>query len=187
MRADGVKNYNRLLDVARNVIAEQGVDASLRDIARQADVGFATLLRHFPTRDALLEALLRTGFDDLAARAASVDSTQDPALTLTDWLREFVECAATYQGVIELMTSALENPESALHESCAAMKAAGGDLLARAQTAGAARPDLDGTGLFALAGAAAWLHSQPTLSAQADTLAPLITDIIFNRGRTAAA
>ncbi|WP_445441894.1 TetR/AcrR family transcriptional regulator [Clavibacter sp. km1a] len=180
MRADAAKNYSRLLEVAREVVAEQGVDASLRDIARRADVGFATLLRHFPTRDALLEALLRAGFDDLAVRASSADPEQDPGSALAGWLRDFVACAATYRGVVELMTSALDDPESALHDSCAAMKTAGSELLARAQAAGAARTDLDGIGLFGLAGAAAWIHSQPALVAHADPLGALITDVIFD-------
>ena len=58
MRADARKNYNHLLAVAREVITESGVNASMRDIARRAGVGSATLLRHFPTREALYEALL---------------------------------------------------------------------------------------------------------------------------------
>lgn len=56
MRADAKKNYSHLLAVARVVIAEHGADASLRDIARKADVGLGTLYRHFATREALLEA-----------------------------------------------------------------------------------------------------------------------------------
>lgn len=51
-----------------------GADASLRDIARRADVGLSTMYRHFPTREALLEALLRTNFDELAAKAAALES-----------------------------------------------------------------------------------------------------------------
>ena len=69
MRADAQKNYNRLLAVARTAIAQQRADASLRDIARRAGVGFGTLYRHFPTREALLESLLRVSFEDLTARA----------------------------------------------------------------------------------------------------------------------
>ena len=60
MRADAKKNYSRLLAVAGDVVTEHGADASMRDIARRAGVGSATLLRHFPTREALFEALLCT-------------------------------------------------------------------------------------------------------------------------------
>ena len=70
MRADAKKNYDRLLLVGREVVTEQGAEASLRDVARRADVGLGTLYRHFPTREALLEALLRTNVDELAAQAA---------------------------------------------------------------------------------------------------------------------
>ena len=72
MRADAKRNYDRVVEIAGDVVAEQGADASLRDIARRADVGLATLLRHFPTREALLEALLRTKFDALAAPPACI-------------------------------------------------------------------------------------------------------------------
>jgi AcrR family transcriptional regulator len=58
MRADARKNYTHLLAVARDVITDNGVNASMRDIARRANVGSATLLRHFPTREALFEAFL---------------------------------------------------------------------------------------------------------------------------------
>lgn len=60
MRADAKKNYSHILAVAREVVTQHGADASMRDIARRADVGLATLLRHFPTREALFEALLCT-------------------------------------------------------------------------------------------------------------------------------
>ena len=65
MRADAKANRDLLLVVAGAVITEQGTEASMRDIARRAGVGLATLQRHFPTRESLLEALLRTSFDEL--------------------------------------------------------------------------------------------------------------------------
>lgn len=68
MRADARKNYDLLIDVAREVFVEQGAEASLRDIARRAGVGMGTLYRHFPNRDSLLEALLRSRFAALTAR-----------------------------------------------------------------------------------------------------------------------
>lgn len=71
MRADARKNRDHLLAVAAGAIAEQGVEVSLRDIARRADVGLATLLRHFPSREALLDALLRTSFEGMTAKAGS--------------------------------------------------------------------------------------------------------------------
>ena len=179
MRADARKNYDQLLEVAGTVLAEDGADASLRDIARRADVGLATLYRHFPTREALLEALLRTGFDELTARAGELEAARTPGDALVVWLREFVACAARYRGVVTLMVAAIEDPGSALHASCVAMKASGGRLLARAQEVGSARDDLDGADLFALAGALAWLSDQAALADRTDHLFAVIADAIL--------
>ena len=161
MRADARKNYDQLLVVAREVVTEEGVEASLRDVARRAGVGLATLYRHFPTREALLEALLRAGFDQLAARAG-----------------ECVAVATGYRGVTTLMVAAIEDPGSALHASCVAMREAGTRLLTRAQTAGGARAGIDGTDLFALIGALAWLGDQPALVARADHLFDVVTSAV---------
>ncbi|HWO63077.1 MAG TPA: helix-turn-helix domain-containing protein, partial [Umezawaea sp.] len=153
MRADAQANRDRLLVVAAVVLAEQGVDASMRDIARRAEVGLATLLRHFPTREALLEALLRTSFDELTARAAEVETTDSPRDALMGWMREFVAVTTDYHGVVTSMVKAIEEPESALHASCVALRAAGARLLIRAQAAEVARTDVDGADLFALVSA----------------------------------
>ena len=161
MRADARKNYDQLLVVAREVVTEEGVEASLRDVARRAGVGLATLYRHFPTREALLEALLRAGFDQLAARAGELEGSAEPRDALVSWLRECVAVATGYRGVTTLMVAAIEDPGSALHASCVAMREAGTRLLTRAQTAGGARAGIDGTDLFALIGALAWLGDQP--------------------------
>ncbi|MFJ9150433.1 TetR/AcrR family transcriptional regulator [Streptomyces sp. NPDC102270] len=179
MRADARKNHDHLLAVAGAVITEQGVDASLRDIARRAGVGLATLIRHFPTREALLEALLRTNFDELAVKAGVLETSREPDDALMSWLRDFVACAHNYRGVVELMVTAIEDPESALHASCVAMRAAGTRLLTRAQAQGLARGDIDGTDLFALAGSLAWLSDQPSLAARAEHLFEVVTSALL--------
>src|ERR1700712_4024338 len=79
MRSDAQKNYDRLLAVGRDVVTEHGAEASLRDVARRADVGLGTLYRHFPTREALLEALLRERFDGLTLRAGAFETSAAPA------------------------------------------------------------------------------------------------------------
>ncbi|NDV87807.1 TetR family transcriptional regulator [Aurantimonas aggregata] len=181
MRADARKNYDHLLAVARTVIAEQGAEASLRDIARQAGVGLGTLYRHFPRREALLDALLRASFDELTRRAGDLEGSAAPGQALTVWLREAVAVAHVYSGAIESMVAAIADPESALHASCHAMRAAGAHLLARAQATGEARADLDGTDLFALLGALAWLRDQPSLAPRADHLFDVIAGAILVR------
>lgn len=181
MRADAQKNYDHLLAVAREVFTEQGAEASLRDVARRADVGLGTLYRHFPTREALFDALLRSSFDALSARACVLE-TSDPADdALVSWLREIVALAHSLRGVIASMVAAIEQPESALHASCVTMKAAGTRLLTRAQAQGMARRDVDGADLFALVGALAWLNDQPSLTARADHLFGVIASAILVR------
>ncbi|OPF78704.1 TetR family transcriptional regulator [Streptomyces antioxidans] len=181
MRADARKNRDHLLAIAGTVIAEQGVDASLRDIARRAGMGLATLLRHFPTREALLEALLHTSFDELAARAGALEASGSPEDALVSWLRDCVAWTTEYRGVTVLMAAAIEDTESALHASCVTLRAAGTRLLVRAQEAGTARTDIDGTDLFALIAALAWLGDQPSLAARADHLFDVVASAILAR------
>src|SRR6195952_4009420 len=131
MRADARKNYDRLLAVGREVVTEQGADASLRDVARRADVGLGTLYRHFPTREALLEALLRTEVDELTAQAVHLETSSTPEEALLTWLRGCVALNHEYRGVGALLTAALEDTESALHDSCVALHDIGTRLLDR--------------------------------------------------------
>ena len=155
MRADARKNYDLLIEVAQDVFVEQGAEASLRDIARRAGVGMGTLYRHFPNRDSLLEALLRSRFAALTARAESLLLAADPAAALLEWLAESVAFTHQHRGIIAPLMSAIDDPESALHSACVALRAAGTSLLTRAQQAGLARPDLSGEELFDLIAAGA--------------------------------
>ncbi|MFD8933301.1 TetR/AcrR family transcriptional regulator [Streptomyces mirabilis] len=179
MRADARKNRDHVLAAAGTAITEQGVDVSLRDIARRADVGLATLLRHFPTREALLEALLRTSFDEMTTQAGELETSSSPEDALVSWLRDCVAWTTEYRGVTVLMAAAIEDTESALHASCVTLRAAGARLLTRAQAAGAARTDIDGTDLFALVAALAWLSDQPALAPSADHLFDVVASAIM--------
>ncbi|MER6317977.1 TetR/AcrR family transcriptional regulator [Streptomyces sp. NPDC001581] len=179
MRADARKNRDQLLAAAGTAIAEQGVDVSMRDIARRADVGLATLLRHFPTREALLDALLRTSFDELTAKADTLEASSSPGDALASWLSDCVAWTTEYRGAVTLMAAALEDTESALHASCVTLRAAGARLLTRAQDAGVARTDFDGADLFALVAALAWLGDQPALAPRADRLFGVVAGAIL--------
>jgi AcrR family transcriptional regulator len=183
MRADARRNYERLLEVARDVIAEDGADASLRDVARKADVGLGTLYRHFPTREALIQALLRTDVDNITAQAANLETVGSPEEGLRAWLRGCVAVNNEYRGVTALFAAALEDTESALHDSCVELHNTGARLLHRAQEAGVARADMNGTDLFALVAALAWLHDQPALAPRADHLLEvMLSAILTGRG-----
>ena len=179
MRADAQKNYDHILAIARTVVLEQGADASLRDLARRAGVGLGTLYRHFPTREALLEALLRVSFDELTARASELEKSGSAEDALVSWLREIVAFTHNYRGVTTPMMAAIEDMESALHGSCVRLRAAGARLLAYAQAQGVARTDIDGADLFALIAALAWLNDQPSHGTRADHLFGVIVSAIL--------
>lgn len=183
MRADAKKNYDHLLETARYVIAEHGVDASLRDIARRADVGLATLYRHFPSREALLEALLRTSLDELTRKAADFGNRKAPAEALALWLPEAVAFVRSYNGVVAVMAAALDDADSALHASCISLRAAGARLLERAQEEGAARTDIDGIDLFGIIGALGWLGEQSAFTFRADRLVEIWAGAILQNGQ----
>ncbi|GIO64086.1 TetR/AcrR family transcriptional regulator [Paenibacillus cineris] len=179
MRADAMKNYEHILEVANVVVTEHGVDASLRDIARRAGVGLGTLYRHFPTREALLEALLRSSFDEFTTKALELETASSPDDALVSWLRDVVTFTGNYQGVVDVMMAAKEDPESALHASCVTMRSAGTRLLTRAQAEGLARSDMDGDDLFSLAAALAWLSNQPSSAPRAEHLFRIIASAIL--------
>jgi AcrR family transcriptional regulator len=182
MRADARKNYSHLLAVARDVVAEHGVDASMRDIARRADVGLATLLRHFPTREALFEALLCTDLNALTQKADELESSNSPGEALESWFRQWVAFAQSYRGVVTLMAAAHTNPDSALYASCAAVHSASARLLLRAQAEGTARTDMNGDDLFGLMAALGWLADLPSFAPRTDHLVHLVTSaILLNR------
>ena len=111
--------------------------------------------------------------------AAELEATCPPADALAGWLADTVAFSHTYRGVTSIMMSAIEEPESALHASCVTMRAAGTRLLTRAQTAGSARTDLDGTDLFALIAALAWLGDQPASAPRLNHLFDVITTAIL--------
>ncbi|MFA1551384.1 TetR/AcrR family transcriptional regulator [Actinomadura chokoriensis] len=174
-RADAQRNRARILQVAGTVVAEQGTQASLRDIARRAGIGMGTLYRHFPTRDELLEALLSQRFDRLTATAASLETTHSPEDALTEWLSDFATGVSAYRGLAASMMATLEDENSSLHASCLAMRQAAARLLKNAQDAGLVRPDVNGTDLFALVNAIGWITDQaPSIAARREHLISVV-------------
>jgi AcrR family transcriptional regulator len=184
MRADAKKNYDHLLSVAREAIDQEGVEISMRDLARRAEVGLATLLRHFPTRESLLEALLATDLDGLTRRAEELEALDAAAEALGIWIREWVAFALANKGVVALMAAAHTNPASALYAACAAVHAAGTRILERAQAQGGAQPDVKGEDLFGLMCGLGWLVDLPPFAPRADHLADLLRRAVLNEATT---
>ncbi|MEU2253531.1 helix-turn-helix domain-containing protein [Nocardia xishanensis] len=115
MRADARRNRERLVTAASAVIAEAGADASLEEIARRACVGSATLHRHFPSREMLLEAVLRERVEVLCARADDLLSAPNAGAALLMWLRDVVAHAATARGLGPALMGYESDPEFSPH------------------------------------------------------------------------
>jgi AcrR family transcriptional regulator len=153
MRADARRNRERIVEVAGVAIAEQGADASLEEIARRAEVGSATLHRHFPTRQALLEAVFTDRVEALCDQARALAADLAPGPALVAWLRAVGRHAAANRG---LAASLLRGADPSLGRTCHAMITAAGDgLLAAARRAGDVRADVAVVDLLKLANAVA--------------------------------
>jgi AcrR family transcriptional regulator len=138
-RADARRNHDRLVAVASEVIAQQGADASLEEIARRAGVGSATLHRHFPTRQALLEAVFQERVDQLCALGQQLLDEPDAGLAVVSWLRAVVAHTAGARGMGTALMGGQLDPElgSSAHTLIGSTAAA---LLDRARQAGTIRP-----------------------------------------------
>lgn len=174
MRADAQRNYDRLVAAAREVFAEQGADAPLDDIAQHAGVGNATLYRHFPTRQALLEAVFHGHIDALCRQADELRSASSPGTALKEWLGEVVAYGSAKRGLAASLLAALGEESSACR--AAVFEAAQG-LLTRAQDAGEVRADVSAGQVFKLVNAVALVtETEPDAAGQATSLLDLIFD-----------
>jgi AcrR family transcriptional regulator len=104
-RADAQRNRERILEVAKEVFTRDGAAASLDDIARQAVIGPGTLYRHFPTRDALIEAVYRSEVEKLAAAEKRFAATMPPLDALRAWMLLFIDHVAGKMLIIPAMNT----------------------------------------------------------------------------------
>jgi AcrR family transcriptional regulator len=138
-RADARRNYDNLVAAALALFTEEGTSAPLEDVAKRAGVGIGTLYRHFPTRQALLEAVY---VDEVEAMARAADDLSElpPWDALSRWLHQYVGFAATKRALNEALLEAA--PDSNVLLSCrTAIAGAGTALIERAQRAGVVRTD----------------------------------------------
>src|SRR5450755_2560206 len=102
-RADAQRNRESVLESAKQAFTRHGANASLDDIARDAGVGAGTLYRHFPTRDALIEAVYRTEVEKLAAAERKFSDAMPPVEALRAWMLLFVDYIATKQIIAPVL------------------------------------------------------------------------------------
>jgi AcrR family transcriptional regulator len=142
-RTDAQQNRARILEVAKEAFARSGASTSLDDIAKQAGVGAGTLYRHFPTRDALLEAVYRTEVEKLAAAERKLAQSMPPIEALRSWMLLFVDCIATKQIIAPALNTLVGGPSKVYAASRAQIAGAIHALVERAIESGDIRKDLD--------------------------------------------
>ncbi|MER5211677.1 helix-turn-helix domain-containing protein [Streptomyces sp. NPDC002838] len=163
MRADARRNHERLLEMAAEAFAEHGENASLDDIAKRAGVGSGTLYRHFPTRQALLEAAYLDRIEAIAARADDIAARLPPGEALVEWLNELSAGMIQVRGLKALLGSAVTDGSPAVVTACGdSVKSAAARLVGAAQEEGTLRRDVDPIDVLRLA------HGVATASELAD-------------------
>ncbi|WP_214416038.1 TetR/AcrR family transcriptional regulator [Sphaerisporangium fuscum] len=156
MRADARRNRQRILDVAGEAFTVDGTGVSLDEIARRAGVGAGTVHRHFPTKEALLDAVVADHLKRLHDTAAEALTAQEPGAALFGFLRHMIETAGPKQELTQVLTESGATTSEETAQAAAGLRAAFDALLCRAQQAGAVRGDLDAVAVQAVvAGAVA--------------------------------
>ena len=141
-RADARRNYEKVLAAAREAFAEGGESTALEEIARRAGVGIGTLYRHFPTRQALVEALYLDEVEEVCRSAAELDLA-DPWEALNRWFERFIGYIATKRALTHELLNYLDYDAPLFRDCRAQLFAAGEPLLERAQEAGVVRSDVN--------------------------------------------
>jgi AcrR family transcriptional regulator len=142
-RTDALRNRERILEVAKGAFTQHGANASLDEIAKHAGVGAGTLYRHFPTRDALIEAVYRSEVEKLAAAGHKFAAEKPPIEALRGWMLLFVDYVAAKHIIAPALNSVVGGPSRLYEGSRALIQRTIDELVKRAQKSGDVRKDLE--------------------------------------------
>jgi len=142
LRADATRNRDQLLKAASRVFVSAGTEPSMRAIAREAGVGIATLYRHFPTRQSLVEAVYRDQVAGLTVGARELLAQLPPPAALRRWMDLFGEWIATKNGMLDTLLAMIESGEIAHAQTQAELLAAIDDILNAGRATGELRVDV---------------------------------------------
>jgi AcrR family transcriptional regulator len=148
LRKDAARNWQRIVEVGRQLV-DDGVPLQLNEVARLAGVGVATVYRHFPTPEALLETVAAPGLETLAAHGRRALADGDPWQAMTDFLFAAIDVMLT-DASISAVTTAPDNALPRTAELKASLQALCGQLLDRARAAGTVRRDVTQADLIPL-------------------------------------
>jgi AcrR family transcriptional regulator len=175
-RADAQRNRDGLLEAAKAAFGEVGAEASLDEIARRAGVGIGTLYRHFPTREAVVEAVYRREVQQLADAAPRLADSLPPAEALRAWMRLFIDYIAAKKVIAPALKSLVGGGSALYADSGARINEAMGLLVERARASGDIRPDTDSADLLRALVGFAYVNSAPDWEASARRLIDLLID-----------
>jgi AcrR family transcriptional regulator len=147
-RSDAQRNRARILEVAKEAFTRFGADASLDDIAKQAGVGAGTLYRHFPTRDALIEAVYRSEVEKLAGAARKMAETVPPMEALRSWMLLLIDYIGAKHIIAPALNSLVGGPARLYEDSRSLIQGAIDELVKGAKKSGDVRTDIDATDLL---------------------------------------
>lgn len=144
LRADAQRNYDKLVAAAREVFAERGAEGSLDEIAKRAGVGPGTLYRHFPTRDDLIDALMRDWSARVVADSEAAASGElPPRETLEQWFEVFVRHITLHRGAAAKITAAMDDPSSPIYGKCQVLSSANERVLDYVRSTGQLRSGVE--------------------------------------------
>ncbi|MFE6031711.1 TetR/AcrR family transcriptional regulator [Streptomyces niveus] len=177
-RADVQRNRVALLEAAQRHFLRDGVGTSLEAVAKEAGVGPGTLYRHFPTREALLAAVLQSRTEELVTRREDIASIDDASTALTQWLRAMEDYLSAYSGLPEPLMAATraQDPDNPLTVPCDELIATTGEYVRAAQRTGDVRPSATGYDLFLAACSVAWIKGTGAAGESVDRLRALIAN-----------
>ena len=160
-RMDALRNRDLLLAAAASVFSAGGAEASLESVARRAGVGIGTLYRHFPTREALFEAVYRHEVEHLVALAGRLGTELPPLDALRQWMRANVEFVATKKGMSTALAVVVHASSDLTAYSMDRLSGALGPLLRRAVDAGAIRADIGAEDVLRTIVGLCYTHDKP--------------------------
>jgi len=175
-RADAVRNRDQLLAVATRVFVSADAEPSMRAIAREAGVGIATLYRHFPTRESLVDAVYRDQVVRLTTGAGELLDRLPPAAAMRRWMDLFGDWIATKNGMLDTLRAMAESAEIAHAQTRTELLTAIGTMLDAGRAAGDLRPDVTADDVAAALIGIFTVAPRPKQEAKAGRLLDLLMD-----------